>query len=138
MLGIEDRSEGVGAERGRECRSGLEKLNHGKCARIGEHDARIVLQLENEAREPGKRRPRSDHLPVAGHAKVDVQYGAVIEVHQLMLPLSLDAHDRSPNKTRETRATHSSPDGRMEDSGSTDAHTDGRARQRARRSLDFG
>ncbi len=83
----------VGAKKRRERNARLEQFHRRQCARIGEHDAGAVLELENESREPRKLLVAGTDDPVTGHAKVHVQHGAIVEHRELMLATALDARD---------------------------------------------
>jgi hypothetical protein len=54
MRGIELLTHRIGAENGGEWRTRLENLYRRQRARVGERDARAVVEIEDEARKPWK------------------------------------------------------------------------------------
>ena len=68
----------------------------------------------------------------------DVSAALVTLFHAENDPHFAGDRKRATSEAREARTAHSSSHRRMEDSRSTDSHTDRRPRERASRSLDFG
>ena len=137
MLRVELGTDRIRPEGGGDRRVAIVKLHGGQRTRIIEHDARTVVELEDEPGESRQRITSRNDYPITGHSEVNVQRGPVVEDGELMLPASLDPSDRSSRETTQTRGTNPTSDMRMKDSGAHDPHTGRSALERARRVLDF-
>ena len=87
------RDDGVGDLRPEfgQCGTGLQSRDAGECARIGQADDRAVVEHEANAFVARRRIAVATEPPVAGHAEVHVQHGAIVEVEQLVLAAALHA-----------------------------------------------
>ena len=128
----------VRAQQCRERSARLEQLHRCERPRIGEHDARTVVELEHESRKARELFSRRGDDPVPRHAKMDVQHRAIIEDGELVLATTVDALDRSPAKSSQRAFGELTPDIGMKDFGGADARAAGRTRERTRRMLDLG
>lgn len=121
MGGVERRIDRVGTEDGRDRASGVEQLDGGERARIGEHDAAAVVELQNETREARKLGFDPLHHPISGHAEVHVQRRAVVEHGKLVLATPIDAGDGPAHESTQSRPPQSAPDIRVRHRRARDA-----------------
>ena len=130
-------ADGIGAENRRDRRARLEHFHRGQGARIGEHDAGPVLELENEARESRKLFVAGTDDPIASHTKMHVQHRAVVEHRKLMLAAALDARNRTTDQAPQTRLPEIPADVWVEHYRANDAGAGRCASECTRGMLDF-
>src|SRR5688500_3190609 len=137
MRRIELLAHRVGAEDGGERGAWLDDLYRRECARISEHDASAVLEIENEPGEARKLFLDATDDPIAGHSEVDVQRRPVIEHRELVLAATLDARDRSADETSQARLAEIPPNVRVEHCRANDARSHRCTREGTRGMLDL-
>ena len=121
MRCVERRVDRVGTEYRRDRASGVEQLDGGERARIGEDDAAAVVELQNETREARKLGVDALHHPIAGHAKMHVQRRAVIEHGKLVLAAPIDARHGPAHESPQPRPAQPAPDVRVRHRRARDA-----------------
>lgn len=67
-----------------------------ECAWIGEADAPPAVEIEGDARMPGKQGRGAPDVPVPIEPEVDQQDGTVVEQEELMLPTAPHVDDAPP------------------------------------------
>ena len=121
VFGVELAADGVRTENCTKRGARTQQLDGCERTWIGEYNTRSALELENEPRKPGKLGARRTDRPIASHAKVHVQRGAVVQDNQLVLSTTIDARDATPGQATQARHAEMTSNVGMKDLRASDA-----------------